>query len=293
MIQLDSRWFEEGDFRFRLGTIPGSEQEFFAPSPEAAAALAERRQWLRGDPDRYAALLPEGCATADEFAEIVATWPFASRMASSWSGANGPNLGPLARMIQVSECLEPDFVLLIPRVTSTLPDFTVVGGCVCFPSGWRLTDKLGLSVEQVHDAVPHLNAALGGQIDRLLAQLRPGRCVIRANWGVCRTSEFNQHPDRNLPPVPPTVPAGEAWLRREDQCLFVLPRTRGIVFGIRVIHTSWQELSRHRKAAAAVAQALRTMPSAMQDYKRLSHVSQRLAQLLEEGLPGDTRGDQP
>lgn len=286
-IPLDPQLFADEDFRFRLGTVPGSAEEFFALSIDAASVLAERRAWLQTDPQRYAALLPDGEASAQELLESVVSWPMLSQAPREiWSS----EVGLFQRLVMLSEQLEPDFVLLAPgRPTSAAavnqrsdePRFIVVGGCVCFPSTWRLTDKLGQTVDQVHQPVPQLNAALGPQIDRLLAKLRPGKCLVRSNWGICRSPELNQHPERGLPPIELPVCPEDAWLRREDQCLFALPKTGGIVFGIRVTHRSWADVRANRDVARSVARHLRTMPEGMLDYKRLAEVREELAKLLE------------
>ncbi len=274
-IHLDPQSFIDEDFRFRLGTVPGSAEDFFAHSPDAAPVLAERHHWLTTDPARYAAILPEGVCIVEELLELVASWPMLRDAPSMlWS----PEIDRFDRLLMLGELLEPDLVLLAPTAGD---QFTVAAGCVCFPSSWRLTDKLGQSVAEVHQPVPQLNAALGSQIDRLIAHLRPGKCVVRANWSVCRQPELNQHLDRNLPGIPPQPTLDQAWLRREDQCLFTLPRTGGVVFGIRVTHHSWGEFRSVPAAARSVAHALRSMPPDMLEYKRLNAVSDDLARLLE------------
>ena len=274
-IHLDPPSFIDEDFRFRLGTVPGSAEDFFAHSPDAAPVLAERRHWLTTDPERYTAILPAGVGIVEELLELVASWPMLRDAPTRlWL----PETNLFDRLLMLGELLEPDLVLLAP---GSGDQFTVAAGCVCFPSSWRLTDKLGLSVAEVHQPVPQLNAAIGSQIDRLIAHLRPGKCVVRANWSVCRQPELNQHPDRNLPGIPLQPALDQAWLRREDQCLFALPRTGGVVFGIRVTHVSWRELRSVPAAARSIARALRSMPADMLDYKRLNAVSEALARLLE------------
>ncbi|MBS0204104.1 MAG: DUF3445 domain-containing protein [Planctomycetes bacterium] len=282
VISLDGRWFADEDFRFRVGTVPGTAEDFFAHSAEAAEALAERRHWLTTDPELYAAILPAGSPIAEEFLEVAATWPMLRQApADTWN----QKIPLFDRLLRLSEQLEPDFVLLAPNHPKDgsvqSDEFTVVGGCVCFPSTWRLTDKLGQSVAEVHEPVPDLNSVLAAQIDRLIARLRPGKCVVRANWSVCRTPERNQHPSRNLPGIESPATLDGAWLRREDQCLLALPKTGGVVFGIRVTHISWHDLRTDSAAAHSVARALRTMPLRMQVYKRLDAVSEELATLLE------------
>lgn len=270
----ESPLFLEEDFRFRLGTIPGEPEEFFAKSAESTMVLAERKQWLTVDPDRYAAILPEGTKIVEEFLDVACHW---NELAELSAELQSPGLSLFEKLRVLSCSVEPDFVLLAPRSDG---QFTVAAGCVCFPSSWRLTDKLGQTVSEVHEPVPNLNTALGQQIDRLLQNLRPGKCVIRANWSVCRQPELNQHLDRNLPGMADLVSPDQAWLRREDQSLFVLPETQGIVFGIRVTHLPWQVLRSMPEKARSVAQTLRTMPPEMLDYKRLTLAWEKLADWL-------------
>jgi hypothetical protein len=78
------------------------------------------------------------------------------------------------------------------------------------------------------------------------------------------------------------VSLDQAWLRREDQCLFTLPHSNGIVFGIRISHISWAELRSDPVASRSIARGLRTMPNDMRGYKRLDGVYEQLAWLLEE-----------
>ncbi len=167
--------FSEGPFRFRLGTRPGDAASFFAPSEPHDEILAERRHWLMTDPARYAVLLPEGEAALDatlgQFGEL---------------SKNG-NLSatPFEKLLTLGCSWEPDFVLLRRDSSDRM---VVVGGCVCFPTFWRLTDKLGQPVGIVHDVVPGLNATIGPGIDNFLSRMKPG-CWERSNWGMCLKSQ--------------------------------------------------------------------------------------------------------
>jgi hypothetical protein len=281
-IPVDARWLPDDDFRFRLGTGPGDDQTFFDHSPDAVETLAERRQWLTSDESHcYIQLLPEGDSIAMELLEHVSSWrSLQSASSDLWSDY----LTILERLRLLGQHWEPDFVLLAPRESTEATTFAVVGGCVCFPSGWRLTDKLGQSVEEVHDPVPGLNGALASPIDRLIGHLKPGKCLLRANWGVSRFDMMNQHVDRCLPAIEIDARADQIWLRREDQCLFTLPRTGGVVFGIRVSHIRWDELHKNPIASRRIVRALQTMPDAMLEYKRIKTARETLIRLLDSTI---------
>lgn len=274
-MRLDPDMLPDGDFRFRLGTEPGHVEEFFALSDDAPGVLAERRRWFAESPSLYAGLLPEGVPLLEEFLEHAATWQALSRVERP--PAFDPT-HPTAALIALGELLEPDFVLMAPDGRGR---YVVAGGCVCFPSVWRLTDKLGLTTEETHGPVPGLNPVLAANIDRLMAGMRGGRCVLRWNWSIASAPERNQHPERFPPALTAPVAIEDPWLRLEHQALFALPRTGGIVFGIRIHHVSWKELRENRPAAERMIRTLRTAPHEMLAYKRLDSVRDELARLLE------------
>lgn len=112
------------------------------------------------------------------------------------------------------------------------PGWPLVAGVVLFPSHWRLGDKVGKPLAEVHDRVPGYPA---GQVDRFLDRLEPGKAVWRRNLLVHRDGELHA-------PEAPThdVPVAEWWLRSERQTLRRLPRTGAVLF---TIHTDTAPLA--------------------------------------------------
>jgi hypothetical protein len=247
--------FPAGGFRFRAGLRRGDPAEFFGPTDQTGEVRPERARWLAEDERRHAALLPEGEVLLKAF----------SGLCSSWGVSRETELGALGSAI------EPDFLFLAPDGTGT---FRLLGGVVCFPSGWALDEKLGRPMCEIHEPVPGLNRNLGVSIDRILSGLPGDSGVFRSGWGIAANAERNQHPVRGLPA--PTSPADlrQLWLRVENQCLFAIPE-RGIVFGIRI------ELHRLDAAAGtALADAMETMPLEVAAYKRLDSVRDLLVESL-------------
>jgi hypothetical protein len=157
------------------------------------------------------------------------------------------------------------------------------GGCVCFPSSWNLQEKIGRPIEVIHGVVPGLNGQIGPQIHAFLSRLKPGVAWHRTNWGLSSSPELNQHPARQLPSLDgASVTAAAVWFRVEHQALVALPRTGGILFGIRVSVHPLNELKSERIAAARLVRALRTMPEAVACYKGLATARAALIRLLEE-----------
>ncbi len=114
---------------------------------------------------------------------------------------------------------------------------------LCFPSRWRLSDKLGRSVTAVHGPVDGYGERLAAKVDRQLDRLGD-RPVLRRNWFV--------HPDPTLfqPDRPvggdPVVPEGRALddlhVRSERQTLRRLPVSGAVLFTIRVQQATVHDL---------------------------------------------------
>lgn len=260
--------FPDDDFRFQMRFERGESAAFFARTPQPEALLTERKRWLRSDPKTYAAILPPGEALLDEAVEL----------ARDWSGFAPPaSTTAWEKCVALGEFWEPDFLLLKPEADGAI---RLYGGCLCAPSSWRLDEKLGLPIEFIHGPVPGLNANLGAAIHKFLAALKPGAASLRHNWGLSRSPELNQHPDRALPLLDATVSADEVWLRVEHQALVALPKSGGILFGIRVVNHPLNEMQADKIVAARLCRALETMPEEMARYKNLAVARGRILQLL-------------
>ena len=271
MMEDDPDWWAlpDEDYRFSLGIHPGNAVAFFGPTQDRKRLLAERRGWLVDDANRHMALLPE----AEKYLTEV------ELLADQW-GVIPPPTGssPWERLLNLGSQVEADLVLLAPGEPGKLK---VVGGCVCFPSFWRLSDKLGLPVDDVHEPVPGLNANLGSAIDRYLSRMKPGSCWFRANWGMASRPDLNDHPDRGRLPWERPLSLDRVWLRREDQAILSLPNTRGVLFGIRVVVRSVAELARSPEKGRRLAHSWRTMPDDLVRYKGFADVREELIGLLE------------
>jgi hypothetical protein len=268
------------DYQHSFGLKAGSAEKFFAPTERNADLLAQRKHWLRTDTAHCAALLPGAESLLEEAIALARKWNSLSAAATAAIVRAADTLSPaaLARCLALGEALEPDYLLLKQDAASGR--FHLLGGCVCFPSSWRFEEKVGKPLEVIHTPVPHLNEQLASPIHNFLSRIKPGAAWCRANWGLSRSPELNQHPARGLPKLRPPLREDEVWLRVEDQALIALPESRGVLFGIRMTVIPLAEVKRHPAAARGLARALRTMPDAMLDYKSLLAAKEDLLRLL-------------
>jgi dimethylamine monooxygenase subunit A len=263
--------FPDGDYRFHLTLRRGEPRDFFAPQESTGHVLAERARWLAKDPERYAAVLPEGEPLLSEFRELAATWGVPSPVAAGAAGSSA-----IETLRHLGATLEPDVLFL-----SADPDgrFRLRGGALCFPTGWSLEEKLGHTLDFIHGIVPGLNPALGASIHQFLSKLKPGAVFLRDNWGIAASPELNLHPARGIAPPGVPIALDRLWLRVERQALMTLPRTRGIVFGIRIELHRLDSLA-GTPAAAGLSRALTTIPLELAVYKRVDVIGPQIVGLL-------------
>jgi hypothetical protein len=169
---------------------------------------------------------------------------------------------------------EPDFVLL-----NRDNEGKAVGGCVCFPTAWNLSEKRNQPVLTIHEPVPGMNAQLGSSIGQFIARLEPGECYQRSNWSLTSSRKMNQRPRDSIPEIASNCDPDATYLRVEWQALIALDARR-ILFGIRIYHCALEAVRQNRGAALLLAENLRTMTEEMLRYKRLTRCKERVIGLM-------------
>lgn len=259
----------EEDYRFSMRFHREPVEQFFGPTAARVGTLSQRARWLDETPGHYAAVTAQARPLLLELTALTRGWPGVDVLES-------PDDLTLCKAL--GRQLEPDFLLLQPDESGTL---RLDAACVCFPSAWNLAEKIGQSVEFIHSAVPRLNAQASAPIRQFLERLKPGPVWRRANWGLSRSPEWNQHPDRHLPRLDATATAGDVWLRVEHQA-FVRLTGSGVLFGIRISVHPLVELLHIPEARRGLHRALRTMPEDVAAYKGIADAREVLLSLTRE-----------
>jgi hypothetical protein len=267
--------FPNEDYRFHMGLRRGNAIEFFGRTSANGSLIAERQRWLASETRIHSSCLPEATALLDECValahQLAAISDLQHTQLIALTDAN-------ERCAALGRIWEPDFLLL--KSNSTGP-FQLLGGCVCFPSSWSLAEKIGRPLEMVHGVVPSLNAQIGPSIQSFLAKLAPGVTWLRHNWGLSRSPELNQHPQRALPKLDGAIELSNVWLRVEHQALTALPKNGGILFGIRVVSHPLAEVKAEPMAAAKLVRSLQTMPAEVAAYKGVTAAREQIVRLLQ------------
>ena len=166
-----------------------------------------------------------------------------------------------------------DFVLLDQRDETLYAD----AGFVTTQADWSLAFNVGMSWKEWHGPVPRVTEL--GVMDRALKyllNLQLGSPVRRLNWTMTINPRLDTSPenypfwggDRN------TVNAdnvGElVHLRVELQTLFRLPRSNGIMFGVRCYLISLNEIATHPRWAKRLHRVLKSLHPDLIEYKGMT-----------------------
>ncbi|MGZ4682922.1 MAG: heme-dependent oxidative N-demethylase family protein [Acidimicrobiales bacterium] len=191
-----------------------------------AAEVDLKARLLAERPDDVFAARPAALDACAEVLELVADWLAAHH--PERPPARGSDRHPLdaaGRRVQEDLC-----VLLEHDGT-----YTLEAASLCFPSHWRLHDKLGRSLAAIHAPVPHYASELEAKVDRFFGRLRVDRPVVRRNLSIhCHDDLFRPEPHESPESFAPDASGiDQVWLRSERQTLVRLPRTGAVLFTIK------------------------------------------------------------
>ena len=285
--------FEPGPYRMAMGLIAQTPDDLVVIDTNYPAEMAERRHLLdTRHPEVFGAEPDSAPARAELLDRLADLLPrrfptFFTRDGDtlhnhltheSWNLAT-PRLDPLeiaGRLVQ------EDFCLL--RLAPEGPILTAA--VLCFPSRWRLHEKLGRPLADIHGPVPIYAERLARPVDRLIATLRDGKLVERVNWSLNDDPALFQpgglHHRREHNPTVTAENAGETlFLRIERQTLSPLPRSGTVVFGIRVHVYPIARIAADPTTATCLAAAVRGLPDSMKSYKSIAPFEEALLTYLD------------
>ena len=257
-------------------------QDWIEIDDHFASELIEKERLLRERHHDVFAVLPKALAGSEEILELlVAHLPsrfptlyrrednlFYNLVTHQCWDLSQQVLHPLdlaGRLVQEDLCLM--------QHDPTDNTYRLVGASLCFPTRWRLADKMGKPLTAIHAPVPGYEEELASTVDRFFERLRVEKPVWRINWGLIDDPTLFQptgHGRKGLNPDITAENAGEKlWIRMERQTLRRLPRTQDVLFTIRVHIRPLQQLQSHPERAATLASAIRGMPEPLRLYKSL------------------------
>lgn len=263
-------------YRERVSSAPAwvDELDLRAGLPEAAIGTRslDESRWILVDDD-WAAQRNEARRLLTERRPEVLAGDSGSDAArevgdriDAWIATHHPDLGDAAHerepdpLAAARSRVAEDLCILTPDDRGDR-GWVLAAGAVCFPSFWRLADKIGRPLAEVHDPVPGYPGPLAARVDGFLTRLRPGQGVWRRNWSI------HDVPDLFLPEHGPPARGDERWLRSEHQTLLRLTTADAVLFTIRTQQVPLVALAGRPDIRAAMASAVRGWTPAQRAYK--------------------------
>jgi hypothetical protein len=256
------------------------------------AECIDKQITLEQDPDRYAAL-PHMMDAQWDFLELSMEslsrdYPeFFSlqKNGKTWAWENKPlkikdtfvfgdaSTLPMEPFRYMALQAQGDFVLLDQRDETLYAD----AGFVTSQADWSLAFDVGMSWKEWHGPVPRVSEL--GVLDRALKyllNLQLGSPVCRLNWTMTINPRLDTSPenyplwggDRNT--VTEANAGDLVHLRVELQTLYRLPRSNGIMFGVRCYLISLKEIATYPRWAKRLHRVLRTLHPDLMEYKGIT-----------------------
>lgn len=238
-----------------MGLSRVAEADWLVPDERRDVELAERHRLLAERHDEVMCALPGTEAAGAEALALVRAW-LAAEQPRIVVPVDPPDVHPLEA---AGRLVQEDLCLMVDRDGAHHLD----AACLCFPSHWRLADKLGRPAVEIHGPVPRYDDELAVRVDRYLARLRPGVIGLRRNWSVHGEPHLFAPTRPSARPLSVDDVPGTLWLRSERQTLRRLPDTGAVLFTIRVQQAVFASLTTRPDVLAAFAARLRAQPAAL------------------------------
>ncbi len=284
---------EAGPFRMALGLVSRPIDELVEIDALYPAELQLRRRLLDTQRDAVFAALPASAPARTEVLAVLAellvrrhpSW-FArqggtlyNRLTNETVEVSSPPLDPLetaGRLVQEDLCL----------IDTDRPSPVLTAAVLCAPSRWRLREKIGRPLLDVHGPVPLYAQRLSAAVDRFMRALRPGRLAERFNWGLLDDAAlFQPGPGPAATGITAQNAPDRLFFRVERQTLIRLPASRAVLFAIRVYSYTLRRVLGTPGIAATLADTIRAMPDDMAAYKGILHVRPALLAALDHVQP--------
>ncbi len=166
--------------------------------------------------------------------------------------------------------------------------YRLTAASLCFPTRWRLADKIGKPMQAIHGPVPLYAEKMGRQVDRFFQHLKADKPVWRINWSLIDDPSLFQPTGHGLveedPRFQPETIGENVWFRSERQTLVRLPETGAIVFGIRIYQNTLGEVAGDPVRARRLLESICTMAPEMYTYKSFAVFRRPLEQYLEKQI---------
>ena len=284
--------FEVGPHRMTLGLVARHPDDLIELDDRYPAEMAERRTLFSSrHAEVFAACTGSEQARQETLDRIAALLPVrypayfhrdGQRLHNRLTGECWDLAHPQHDPLELAGRLVQEDLCLI-EVMAAGP--VLQAAVLCAPSRWRLHEKIGRPLSDIHGPVPLYAERLARPVDRLMGHLQPGKLAERLNWSVTDDAALFQLAGKHRTTPDLSITADNAgtrlFLRVERQTLSRLDATGFVLFTIRVHSYPLPQVVACPGAANRLAAAVRAMPPAMAAYKSLPSFQSALLDYLD------------
>lgn len=169
-------------------------------------------------------------------------------------------------------------------------DLYMDAGQLCFPANWSIAFNLGMTFTEFHSPVPFTDGSFIEKVRNFLLRMEPGKPFTRLNWTITVEHILDTFPENydQWGPKKEKITSdniGElVHLRVEDQRLFRLPKSNGILFSIHTSLLPIEELQKNNEWLTRFYHVLTDLPDQIAQYKGFLSYKDKMIQYLEEIL---------
>ncbi len=182
--------------------------------------------------------------------------------------------------------VQEDLCLMAPGSNG----YTLEAASLCFPSRWRLLDKIGRPLIDIHSPVPDYKNKLSRPVDRFFDKLTVEKPVWRVNWSLTDDPDLYQPVRKTGIASIKTINSNNAgdrvFLRCERQTLRRLPKTGWILFTIKTYVDKVSALKLQPQSFLDLATLVRDLSPSMQQYKNIAPYKKALLGYLDQTYQG-------
>lgn len=156
--------------------------------------------------------------------------------------------------------------------------YFLTAASLCFPLRWRLLEKIGRPLVEIHQPVPDYSERLAHPVDQFFDRLKPEYSACRLNWSIVDTPElflgYQSHSDNSEKSL------DQFWIRVERQT--VRRFNHSVLFAIRTYRYPIATLQDKPELAKGFAEIVRSLSPEIQLYKSIQQIRAVLLPFLDQ-----------
>jgi len=186
-------------------------EDWLTQSDTYDAQMTYRRELMAAKREAVFQPTPDAEAACEELRDIIC------------AEGGHPKSDAAHPLIDAASHVQEDLCILQKRGESHL----LTAAVMCFPSSWDLRDKIGRSIDSIHEPVPEFSN-VSNIVERMLSAIRVEQPLGRANFLIYTDPELHQPRGEGI--AKPIDPKAPRYIRVERQTFRRLPETLAVVY---------------------------------------------------------------